>query len=72
MTRDLADVPAAMLMRHSIAGSRDAKRRTVGKFENDHQSGLTHSTGLFCAMASPVSMSPLSQWRCHKPSPSRF
>ena len=31
--------PAAMLMRHSTAGSSDAKRRTVGKFENDHQSG---------------------------------
>jgi hypothetical protein len=38
---------AAMAMRHSIAGSRDAKRRTVGKLLKLHQSGLTQSMGLF-------------------------
>ena len=31
MARVLAAVPAAMLMRASIAGSSDEKRRTVGK-----------------------------------------
>ena len=54
MVRDRAAVPAAMLMRHVTAGSSEVKQRTDGRWLNDHQSGLTHRTGLFCARASPA------------------